>query len=63
MGVAAVSMYCTLRMLVASASGCGWHLFNISGDNVNRITGANCSAGLGDCKLGYNAGIETPAFR
>ena len=30
---------------------------NISGDNVNQITGANYSTDLGDYKLGYNAGI------
>ncbi|GAB3240850.1 hypothetical protein GCM10027346_35610 [Hymenobacter seoulensis] len=30
---------------------------NISGDNVNQITGPNYSTDLGDYKLGYNAGV------
>lgn len=30
---------------------------NISGDNVNLITGPNYSTDLGDYKLGYNAGV------
>ncbi|GAA3952678.1 porin family protein [Hymenobacter algoricola] len=30
---------------------------NISGDNVQQITGANYSTDLGDYKLGYNAGV------
>ncbi|WP_022825478.1 porin family protein [Hymenobacter norwichensis] len=31
---------------------------NISGDNVNQITGPNYSSDLGDYKLGYNAGLS-----
>lgn len=30
---------------------------NISGDNVNQLTGPNYSTDLGDYKLGYNAGV------
>jgi hypothetical protein len=30
---------------------------NISGDNVQQITGSNYSTDLGDYKLGYNAGV------
>ncbi|WBA40670.1 porin family protein [Hymenobacter canadensis] len=32
---------------------------NVSGDNVNLLTGPGYSTDLGDYKLGYNAGIST----